>query len=157
MIIKKLTKNLVQYGTCDWRQAMRIIAGTETNYDFYLISPKEVGMNKILNVISENTGMRKRSFADLEVQIIFSQLFRNAVDLKHNYQKYYNEEYDSFREFLYQYKTLEYVFIDSIRLQENETLWQLRYNIDSYDVENILGHQNENLPLLNHFLEVINL
>lgn len=131
---------------------MRIV-GVEDNY--YLISPNGVEINRILENVCENTGMRKNSFADLQVRKIFSDLFRCAVDLKSCYRKYYIEEYDSFREFLYQKETMEYELIDSMNLQENDTLWRLRYEINSYSVRNIIGYDNENISMLNHFLEEI--
>lgn len=136
---------------------MRIITSFDSDDSYYLIAPEDVKMDKILNAIFNNTGMRKKSFAEQEVQWIFSCLFQNAEDLGHYYKTYYFEEYDSFPDFLYQYKLFEEDFIDHISLRENETLWELRYHIDSYQVRQILGHENENLPLFNRFLEGIRL
>lgn len=131
---------------------MRLV-GIES--DYYLIAPEGVEMNRIIKVVYDNTGMRKNSFADLQVQKIFSDLLYCAVDLKYNYKRYYIEEYDSFREFLYQKETMEYELIDSIYLRENDTLWKLRYQINSYNVRDIIGYENENLSMLNCFLEGI--
>ena len=67
----------------------------------YLIAPEGLEMDSILEAVRNHTGMRKGSFADRQVKRIFSDLFCNAFDLKSCYRKYYIEEYDSFREFLY--------------------------------------------------------
>ena len=123
--------------------------------DYYLITPEGVGLNRIIKVVCDNTGMRKNSFADLQVKKIFSDLLYCAVDLKSNYRKYYVEEYDSFREFLYQKETMEYELIDSMHLQENDALWKLRYQMNSYSVKDIIGYDNENISMLNCFLEGI--
>ena len=109
-------------------------------------------MEKILKAICDNTGMRKNSFADLEVNKIFLDLFSDAVDLKDIYNKYYAEEYNSFKEFLYNHETMENEFIDTVNLSENETLWDLKYQINNYGVKDIIGFDNENLPILNSFL-----
>lgn len=134
----------------EWK--MKIIA-TEDNY--YLIAPDGVDMKRILNMVCEHTGMRKGSFADLEVQEIFSDLFRCAVNLKYSYRKYYIEEYDSFREFLYQKETMEYEQIDSMNLQDDDTLWELRDGVNRYGIKDIIGYENENILMLNRFLEGI--
>lgn len=131
---------------------MRIV-GTET--DYYLIAPDGVVMNRILKSIYDNTGMRKNSFADLQVKKIFSDLFQCAVNLKYNYKKYYIQEYDSFQEFLYQKEMIEYELIEFMHLQENDALWKLRYDINSYSVKDIIGYKNENLLMFNGFLEGI--
>lgn len=123
--------------------------------DYYLIAPEGVEMNRIIEGVCDNTGMRKNSFADLQVQKIFSDLLYCAVDLKYDYKKYYIEEYDSFREFLYQKETMEYELIDSMNLEENDTLWKLRYKMNSYNVKEIIGYDNENISMLNCFLEGI--
>lgn len=120
---------------------------------YYLIAPRGLEMDSLLGTLNSHTGMRKDSFADMQVKRIFSDLFCNAVDLKVCYRKYYIKEYDSFREFLYQKETLEYDTIDSMGLQEGETLWELRNAISGYNVRDLIGYENENLPLFNCFLE----
>ncbi len=122
---------------------------------YYLIAPEGLGVYGILEVLSNYTGMRKDSFADMQVKRIFSDLFRGAVDLKASYRKYYIKEYDTFREFLYQKETLEYGAIDSMELREGEALWELKYTINGYNVRDLIGYENENLPLFNDFLEGI--
>nr|WP_300807612.1 hypothetical protein [uncultured Acetatifactor sp.] len=122
---------------------------------YYLIAPEGLGVYGILEVLSNYTGMRKDSFADMQVKRIFSDLFRGAVDLKACYRKYYIKEYDTFREFLYQKETLEYGAIDSMELREGEALWELKYTINGYNVRDLIGYENENLPLFNDFLEGI--
>lgn len=122
---------------------------------YYLIAPEGLEMDILLGILSSRTGMRKDSFADMQVKRIFLDLFCGAVDLMDCYRKYYIKEYDSFREFLYQKETLEYDTIDSIGLQKGETLWELRYTISGYGVRDLIGYENENLPLFNHFLEEI--
>ena len=122
---------------------------------YYLIAPEGLGVYGILEVLSNYTGMRKDSFADMQVKRIFSDLFRGAVDLKACYRKYYIKEYDTFREFLYQKETLEYGSIDSMELREGEALWELKYTINGYNVRDLIGYENENLPLFNDFLEGI--
>ena len=114
-------------------------------------------MERILRAISYNTGMRKDSFADREVKRFFSDLFGSAVDLKTVYKKYYIKEYDFFHDFLYQKENIEYEKITSLELNEGDTLWKLRYEINDYGVQNLIGYSGENLPLLNHFLEGIQL
>ena len=122
---------------------------------YYLIAPEGLGVYGILEVLSNYTGMRTDSFADMQVKRIFSDLFRGAVDLKACYRKYYIKEYDTFREFLYQKETLEYGAIDSMELREGEALWELKYTINGYNVRDLIGYENENLPLFNDFLEGI--
>lgn len=134
---------------------MKIVLGYKSDDDYYLITPEMVKMEIILKAICNNTGMKKNSFADLEVNKIFSDLFSNAVDLKDIYNKYYAEEYDSFKKFLYNHETMENEFIDTINLSENETLWDLKYHINNYGIKDIIGFNNENLPILNCFLEGI--
>lgn len=131
---------------------MRIVATEET---YYLICPEGSDINRILETVYNNTGMRKGSFADREVRKIFRNLFDCAVDLKACYSKYYKEEYDSFGDFLYQKETMEHEEIDSMKLQDGDALWKLQYEINSYGVRDIIGYENENLPLLNLFLEGI--
>lgn len=131
---------------------MKIIA-TEEGY--YLVAPEGADMKRILKAVCEHTGMRKGSFADREVQKIFSDLFQCAVDLKYSYRKYYIEEYESFREFLYQKETMEYEQIDSMNIQEEDTLWELRDGVNRYGVKDMIGYENENIPMLNRFLEGI--
>ena len=121
---------------------------------YYLIAPEGLGVYGILEVLSNYTGMRKDSFADMQVKRIFSDLFRGAVDLKACYRNYI-KEYDTFREFLYQKETLEYGAIDSMELREGEALWELKYTINGYNVRDLIGYENENLPLFNDFLEGI--
>lgn len=48
---------------------------------------------------------------------------------------------------------MEYDTIDSMGLQEGETLWELRNAISGYNVRDLIGYENENLPLFNRFLE----
>ena len=122
---------------------------------YYLIAPEGLGVYGILEVLSNYTGMRKDSFADMQVKRIFSDLFRGAVDLKACYRKYYIKEYDTFREFLYKKATMEYGAIDSMELREGEALWELKYTINGYNVRDLIGYENENLPLFNDFLEGI--
>lgn len=134
---------------------MKLVLGYKSDDDYYLITPKKVKMEKILKAIYDNTGMRKNSFADLEVKKFFSDLFSNAVDLKDIYNEYYIDEYDSFKQFLYNHETMDNEFIDMVNLSENDTLWDLKYQINNYGVKDIIGYDNENLPILNCFLEGI--
>lgn len=129
---------------------MRIVGADE---DYYLIAPQGVELNKIMQAVNDHTGMRAGSFADLQVKRIFSDLFRGAMDLWSIYGNYYIEEYDSFREFLYQREGMEYESIDSIQLQKEDTLWKLRYGINNYGVKDLIGYENENISILNHFLK----
>ena len=124
---------------------------------YYLVAPEGVTLEQILRAIFYNTGMRKDSFADREVKRFFSDLFGSAMNLKAVYDKYYVKEYDFFRDFLYQKKNIEYEEIASLELNEGDTLWKLRYEINDYGVQNLIGYSGENLPLLNHFLEEIQL
>lgn len=135
---------------------MKIITGFNVSNDYYLLAPEGIMMNRLLESIFDHTGMRKNSFADQQVRKIFSDFFQGAVDLKYIYKKYYDKEYDSFREFLYQYKTLDYEFIDYASLSDSDTIWDLRQkSIDG--IEELIGYNNENLPLFNRFLEEINI
>lgn len=134
---------------------MKLVLGYKSDDDYYLIAPERVKVEKILKAIYDNTGMRKNSFADLEVKKFFSDLFSNAVDLKDIYNKYYNEEYDSFNLFLYNHETMDNKFINMVNLSENDTLWDLKYQVNNYGVKDIIGFDNENLPILNCFLEGI--
>ena len=109
---------------------------------YYLIAPEGLGVYGILEVLSNYTGMRKDSFADMQVKRIFSDLFRGAVDLKACYRKYYIKEYDTFREFLYQKETLEYGAIDSMELREGEALWELKYTINGYNVRDLRSEEH---------------
>lgn len=129
---------------------MRIIGSEE---DYYLIAPQGVRLNRIMQAVNDHTGMRAGSFADQQVKRIFSDLFRSAMDLRSLYGNYYIEEYDSFREFLYQREGIEYVFIDSMQLQEEDTLWKLRYGINNYGIKDLIGYENENISVLNCFLK----
>lgn len=133
---------------------MRIITISDVSNAYYLITPEGIMMNYLIETIFDNTGMRKGSFADQQIKKIFSSLFQGAVDLKHIYNKYYSKEYDSFREFLYQYKTFEYDFIDYVSLSDGDTIWELRQkSLDG--IEELIGYNNEKLPLFNQFLEEI--
>lgn len=132
---------------------MRIIADARMTEKYYLIAPEGVPMIDILNAIYKNTGMRKDSFADLQVKQIFSNLFKNAVELKYYYKTYYIEEYHSFQDFLYQSKLMDKEVISSINLHESETLWELRQNLNDANLQNFMGYDNENILLLNSFLE----
>lgn len=136
---------------------MRLVGMVGADAEYYLIAPKGKQMKEIIEAVCENTGMRKNSFADLQVKIIISDLFHCAEDLKYNYNKYYIEEYDTFEEFLYKKETMEESFIMSINLQENDTLWRLRYEINSYSIRDIIGYENQNLSVLNRFLEGISI
>lgn len=127
------------------------ITGIDEKY--YLIAREGLEMCGILEILSNHTGMRKDSFADIQVKRIFSDLFCGAVDLRACYRKYYIKEYDTFRDFLYQKEMLEYGVIDSLKLQEDEALWELKYTISGYSVRDLIGYENENLSLFNDFLK----
>lgn len=133
---------------------MRIVCA-ETKY--YLIAPRGIEIEQILQSVYANTGMREGSFADMEVRRIFAGFFRCGMNLTSCYEKYYSKEYDSFQEFLYQKEILEYSSIDTLRLQTDEVIWKLQYELNDYTVRELVEYSDENIPILNRFLEEISL
>ena len=132
---------------------MELIIGQEESY--YLISSEGKTSSEILDSILSNAGMRKNSFAEDQIKLLFSNLLHGAVDLKKIYKGYYIDEYDSFREFLYQKETLEYSWIDSLQINEMQTLWEIRYWLNDYGIRDLIGYEQENLKMINEFLETI--
>lgn len=123
----------------------------------YLIAPRGIEIGQILQSVYANTGMREGSFADMEVRRVFTGFFRCAMNLTSCYEKYYSKEYDSFQEFLYQKEILEYPSIDTLRLQADEVIWKLRYEFNGHTVSELVEYSNENIQILNRFIEGISL
>lgn len=124
------------------------------NEAYYLKSKNNITVADIINLVCSNCGMKKQSFAERYTRKIFSDLLLNAINLRNKYTKYYKLEYGSFEEFLYQKEALDCEQIKEFQLNEDETIWQLQYSINSYTANNILGYDGEYLVIINKALEM---
>lgn len=122
------------------------------NGKYYLRIQRESKIEEILEHIIENTGMRKGSFADKYVVKIMTGILYGAVDQRVRYERYYSKEYISFKDYLYNKELIDRNTIETLALQENETLFMLCLTDNDYSITNIIGYEDENLSLINRLL-----
>ncbi len=130
------------------------IVKIEENY--FLKTDLKGTISSLLEKVQANNGMVKGSFAEKYVVKIFTDLLNGATNLGEKYSKYYSEEYDSFETYLYKKELFEMEMIRKINLQSDENLWALRFTTNNYSIKDIIGYEDENLPIINQTLEYIN-
>lgn len=130
------------------------IVKIEENY--FLKTDLKGTISLLLEKVQANNGMVKGSFAEKYVVKIFADLLNGATNLGEKYNKYYSEEYDSFETYLYKKELFEMEMIRKINLQSDENLWALRFTTNNYSIKDIIGYEDENLPIINQTLEYIN-
>jgi len=126
----------------------------EENY--FLKTDLKDTISSLLEKVQAHNGMIKGSFADKYVVKIFTDLLNGATNLGKKYSKYYSEEYDSFENYLYKKELFEIEMIRKIDLRSDENLWALRFTTNNYSIKDIIGYEDENLPIINQTLEYIN-
>lgn len=122
---------------------------------YFLKTDSKFNVSNFLKKIQNHNGMMKGSFAEDYVIKILTDLLVGAIDMREKYERFYSEEYDSFEEYLYKKELIEKETIQNIKLEINELLWRLRPESNSYSIKSILGHYDENLPIINQTLEYV--
>ena len=125
-------------------------------HDEYLfIAPIEMTVEKVLEKINSDTGMRKGSYADCFVKLVFGNLLKGADNLRYFYDRYYSMEYDDFKTYLYCKEMFEDEEIQQMNLADNESVWRLESALNSYSTTTIFGYEDENLEIFNNYLETL--
>ena len=132
------------------------------SYDnkYYLKTPKGMSLKDIINDINKNNDMIKDSFADKYSKNIIFDILNGAIDLENKYSKYYFEEYNSFKEYLYKKELISFDFLLQLNLNINEALWLLDIHGNNYNITGLLEYYDENtniLKIINNILENIKL
>ena len=125
-------------------------------HDEYLfIADRDMTVEKALEKINGDTGMRKGSYADRFVKMVFSNLLKGADNLRYFYDRYYSKEYDDFKTYLYCKEMFEDVEIQQMHLADNESVWRIESALNSYSTTTIFGYEDENLVIFNNYLETL--
>ena len=134
---------------------MKIISFGEETY--YCMVRKRFLMEDFERELCRHLNMRENSFAYSYSLKIFRDFFRYSKDLRKEYQDYYAQEYSDFETYLYQKELLDRDEIALFELKRNQTILKLRPSFNSYNVENIISHDEDGIKILNQVLEDINL
>ena len=108
-------------------------------------SAKEVYMNK--------AKVTKGSFAAKYTEVIFRNVFCNAVDLKADYNDFYIEEYSNFETFLYQKELLSKQEIIILQIDEGETLMKLDMDANNYNLSDLFEYEDGFIDAFNQMIE----
>jgi hypothetical protein len=108
-------------------------------------------------IISDRLHLKKNSFADVYSKKIFKAFLKYAKDLKKEYMEYYQQEYESFFEYLYKKELLDWQDIDNLNLSENQTLLKLNIKLTSYNAENLISYEEKGMDILNKALKEMGL
>lgn len=112
---------------------------------------------KNLKKIVDLSHLRKNSFAEFYTKRILRAFFQYARDLKKEYMKYYQEEYEIFADYLYIKELLDWGNIHNLELSEHQTLLKLNLNLMSYNADNLIEYGENGLDNLNQALKEISI
>ena len=96
--------------------------------------------------------MRKDSFAEYYVKRILNNIISGGINLTEFYEKYYKNEYSSFKQFLYNKELIDYEDIEKLSCKDNEILWRLNPYSNSYNIQNLIEFNDEILIIINRLL-----
>lgn len=97
----------------------------------------------------------KDSFAGKYTEIIFKNVFFNSIDLKADYNDFYQEEYSDFETFLYQKELFSKQEIMELHIDEDEILLKIDMNTNSYNASNLFEYKTGFIDNFNLMLEGI--
>lgn len=112
-----------------------------------LDSAKETYMNKAKVI--------KGSLAGKYTEIIFKNVFCNAIDLKADYNDFYVVEYSDFETFLYQKELFSKQEIMELHIDKNKTLIKLDMHTNSYNASTLFEYEDDFIDNFNQMLEGI--
>ncbi|MBC3798618.1 hypothetical protein [Acetobacterium tundrae] len=122
---------------------------------YYCVVNEEFTYDQLESRFIEKSKTRKGSFADGYLKKIFKDMFNYAKDLKKEYLEYYSEEYDNFRNFLYQKELLDYYEIESLEIDDKQTLLRLQIDLNNYNMRTLLEYEDDTFEILNQIMEDI--
>lgn len=108
-------------------------------------SAKEAYMNKAKVI--------KGSLAGKYIEIIFKNVFCNAIDLKADYNDFYIEEYPDFETFLYQKELFSKQEIMELHIDEDKTLIKIDMDTNSYNASNLFEYEDGFINAFNQMLD----
>lgn len=125
------------------------------NNVYYLKLNNKFSPRLIIDILSANTGMRKNSFAENFILNLFIELLSNSENLVETYHLFYQQEYDTFEDFLYKKELLELSNIQLFSISNNDSLWKLRLLRKRNSISNFITYDNENIMRINYTLKAI--
>lgn len=119
---------------------------------YYLKAKSDITLEFIIKQIIKKCGMRKDSFAEYYVKRILNNILSGSINLTELYEKYYKNEYSSFKQFLYNKELIDYGYIEKLSCKDNEILWRLNPYSNSYNIQNLIEFNDEILIIINRLL-----
>lgn len=121
---------------------------------YYWLVPRNFSVDVFLDEVDKIVGMRKGSFASFYVRKIFSALIVNAENLTNEYKIWYCEEYQSFKDFLYDKKMIDADIIEKFNLNSDIQVLLLNIKLFSYNVDQLM---EEWFDKINEIIEKVDL
>ena len=119
---------------------------------YYLKVKSDITPEFIIKQIIKNCGMRKDSFAEYYVKRILNNILSGSINLTEFYEKYYKNEYSSFKQFLYHKELIDCEDIKELSFKDNEILWKLNPYSNSYNIQNLIEFNDDILIIINRLL-----
>lgn len=121
---------------------------------YYFIAPKTFEYYNFEKKIIEMSNVRKDSLAEKYLTFIFKSMFKYLIDLKKDYDDYYNLEYNSFEDYLYNKELLETNDINTLMndLNEKETVYLANIALSSYNADNLFAYDEDIIKKINQLL-----
>ena len=113
--------------------------------EYYCVVKKCFYVDKFTNRATKVLKLREGSFAELYSKKILRSFFQYARDLKSEYQNYYLHEYGNFNEFLFRKELLDYRDIESLEINDGETLLALNTSFGECETQTLLEYETTGL------------
>lgn len=97
----------------------------------------------------------KNSFAGRYTEVIFKNVFCNAVDLRRDYNDFYVEEYSDFEMFLYHKELFSKQEIIEFCIDKDKTIMKLDMHTNSYNASTLFDYEDGFIDNFNQMLEGI--
>jgi len=124
---------------------------------YYFKANSGVTLQLIESCLDKKLGMRMGSFAEQYSKRIFRDLFLYARDLKREYYDYYEQEYESFEQFLYHKELLDLKILKIFELSPDDTILELQPELANYNIINFLSYEESGINTINQVFEEISL
>lgn len=122
---------------------------------YYCIMKQRCTMESAKEAYMNKAKVINGSLAGKYTEIIFKNVFCNAIDLKAEYTDFYVEEYCDFETFLYHKELFSKQEIMELHIAEDKTLIKIDMNTNSYNASVLFEYEDGFIDNFNQMLEGI--
>lgn len=124
---------------------------------YWLISTTEVNFLLLWEAFLKDNKIEEGCFVYIYCKKIFDAFFRYSINLREQYTKFYNIEYETFDQYLFEKELLDKGVIENLLKEFGDELWIYQINVSnmSYNINSLLEYNDEVdiVSMINTFLE----